>query len=211
VSRLGELATGGGRRGLFCALWLAVAGCAGKSTPEAACEQLLHAVAEGDASAVFDSLLQTTQWSFYSVAKNHRKMRDLIKDSYPAAQQGVALGRLYGADAGSGRDLFVRLYPERYEKDFTARLGPGAMQVAAAPSEPAGPAGPARPAGPAGAPRRLCSRGGPPFMLQATTAGRWGMAELDREWDEAQLRAYHDLATVQKNAELYRGVQPAPK
>lgn len=205
MSLLGKPGTGGGRRGLWGAGFfvaagcLAATGCAGKNTPEAACEQLLHAVAEGDASAVFDSLLQTTQVSFFSVAKNHRKMRDLITDSYPAAQQAAALGRLYGADAGSGRELFARLYPERYEKDFSARLGSGALQVAAAPP------------GPAGAPRRLCSRGGPPFILQATAAGRWGMAELDREWDEAQLRAHHDLATVQKNAELYHGVQPAPK
>ncbi len=207
MSLLGGLWTGGGLggRAFWAAGWFAVAGCfvaagcAGKSTPEAACEQLLHAVAEGDASAVFDSLLPTTQVSFFAVAKNHRKMRDLITDSYPAAQQAAALGRLYGADAGSGRELFVRLYPERYEKDFGARLGPGALQVSAAPP------------GTAGAPRRLCSRGGPPFMLQATAAGRWGMAELDREWDEAQLRAHHDLTTVQKNAELYHGVQPAPK
>lgn len=198
MSFLGELASGG-RRGLVCAFLFAAAGCAGKNTPEAACEQLLHAIDEGDASAVFDSLLQSTQVSLFSVAKNHRKMRDLIMDSYPAAQQAAALGRLYGADAGSGRELFVRLYPERYEKDFSARRGPGALQVAAAPP------------GPAGAPRRLCSRGGPPFILQATAAGRWGLAELDREWDEAQLRAHHDLATVQKNAELYHGVQPAPK
>ncbi len=195
---------GGARPGGLCGallggLLLALGGCAGKNTPEAACEQLLRAVAEGDASAVFDSLLQTTQWSFYSVVKNHRKMRDLITDSYPATQQAAALGRLYGADASNGRELFVRLYPERYEKDFSARLGPGAPQLGDAP------------AGPAGAPRRLCSRGGSPFMLQVAASGRWGMAELDREWDEAQLRAFHDLATVQKNAELYHGVQPAAK
>ena len=35
-------------------------------------------------------------------------------------------------------------------------------------------------------------------MLQATTSGKWGMSELDREWDEAQQRAFHDPATVQK-------------
>lgn len=173
-------------------------GCPSARTPEAACEQLLHAIAEGDPSSVFDALLQTTQWSFYSVAKNHKKMRALILDSYPAAQQAVALGRLYGAEASSGRDLFVRLYPERYEKDFNERLGTGPMQVQAAQA--------------GAADTRLCSRqGGRPFLLKAAASGKWGLAELDREWDEAQLRAFHDLSTVKKNAELYRGVQPALK
>lgn len=179
--------------GLCCLL-----GCSSARTPEAACEQLLHALAEGDPSSVFDALLQTTQWSFHSVVKNHKKMHALIRESYPAAQQAAALGRLYGAEASSGRDLFVRLYPDRYEKDFTQRQGSGPMQVTPAAGGAAG--------------ERLCGRqGGRPFMLKAAASGKWGMSELDREWDEAQLRAYHDLATVQKNAELYRGVQPALK
>lgn len=181
--------------GLLCGL----PGCHASRTPEAACEKLLQAIAEGDPSSVFEALLQTTQASFYSVAKNHRKMRELIRDSYPAAQQAAALGRLYAAEAGSGRDLFVGLYAQRYEQDFNRRLGTGPMHLTA--QEP----------GPGGLPRQLCARkSGQPFLLQATATGKWGMAELDREWDEAQLRTFHDLATVQKNAELYRGVQPAP-
>ncbi len=188
------------RGSLLAVLLVGLPGCLGSRTPEAACEKFLQAIAEGDPSSVFDALLQTTQWSFYSVAKNHKKMRELIRDSYPAPQQAAALARLYGADASSGRDLFVRLYPERFEKDFNARLGTGPMRITTVEG------------GPGGAPVRFCSRqGGRPFMLQATASGKWGMSELDREWDEAQLRAYHDLATVQKNAELYRGVQPALK
>lgn len=188
-------------RGSFLVgLLVGLAGCFGSRTPEAACEKLLQAISEGDPSSVFDALLQTTQWSFYSVAKNHKKMRELIRDNYPAAQQGAALGRLYGADASSGRDLFVRLYPERFEKDFTTRLGTGPMRITTVEG------------GAGAAALRFCSRqGGRPFMLQATSSGKWGMSELDREWDEAQLRAYHDLETVKKNAELYRGVQPASK
>ena len=191
------------RRKLRCGaglgLLLGLLGCSGNRTPEAACEHLLRALSEGDASAVFDALLQPTQWSFYTVAKNHRRMRELIRASYPPEQQAAALGRLYGADASSGRALFLRLYPERYEKDYNQRLGTGPMQVTATTNSDSG------------APRRLCAqKGGQPFVLQAV-AGKWGLAELDREWDEAQLRTFHDLATVQKNAELYHGVQPATK
>jgi hypothetical protein len=178
----------------------ALAGCHGRNTPEAACGQLLRAVSEGDASAVFDALLQTTQWSFYSVVTNHRQMRELIVASYPAEQQPAALARLYGADAASGRELFVRLYPDRYEKGLTQRLGGGPMQVLPAPASDSG------------APRRLCQKQqGQPYVLQLAASGKWGMAELDREWDEAKLRTFHDLTTVQKNAELYHGVQPALK
>ena len=187
------------RLGALAGLVLGLAGCSASRTPEGACEHLLRAVSEGDASAVFDSLVSTTQWSFYTVVKNHRKMHDLIQASYPAEQQAAALGRLYAADASSGRDLFARSYAERHEKDYGQRLGSGPVQVTAtAPSD-------------SGAQRRLCQRqSGQPFMLQAA-AGKWGLGELDREWDEAQLRTFHDLITVQKNAELYRSVQPAQK
>ena len=78
------------RGSLLAVLLVGLPGCLGSRTPEAACEKFLQAIAEGDPSSVFDALLQTTQWSFYSVVKNHRKMRDLIKDSYPAAQQAAA-------------------------------------------------------------------------------------------------------------------------
>jgi hypothetical protein len=191
-----------GRRlaGLFVLLALGTLGCPGRSTPEAACEQLFHAIAEGDASAVFDGLLQTTQWSFYTVVKNHRQMRELILASYPAEQQPAALARLYGADADNGRELFMRLYPQRYEKSFTERLGSGPLRV----DKPAGGEG-----GAAGAPVRCQLQQGQPFTMQRAASGRWGLGELDREWDEAQLRTFHDLATVQKNAELYRKVRPA--
>jgi hypothetical protein len=173
--------------------------CQPSRTPEGACEHLLRAISEGDASAVFDALMPPTQWSFDTVVKNHRRMRELILASYPAELQAAALGRLYGAEASSGRDLFGRTYPERYEKDFSRRLGSGPMQLGPAPSSDSG------------APRRLCARqGGQPFVLQAA-AGKWGLVELDREWDEAQLRTFHDVATVQKNAELYQGVRPATK
>ncbi len=184
---------------LLAGLALGLSGCSPSRTPEGACEQLLHAVSEGDSSAVFDALLQSTQWSFYTVVKNQRKMHDLIDSSYPVALKPAALGRLYAADASSGRDLFARLYTERFEKDYSQRLGSGPLKVSV--TEPSS----------SGAQRRLCQRqNGQPFILQAA-GSKWGLGELDREWDEAQLRTFHDLTTVQKNAELYRGVQPAQK
>lgn len=167
------------------------AGCTRLRTPEAACELFLRGISEGDASSIFDALLVSTQWSFATVQKNHRAMRDLIKKSYPAEQQPAALARLYGAEADSGRDLFQDLYPERFQADFQARAGSGPPQ--------------AIPDGDGA----LCQRqtrppNARPFRLGRMPDGRWGMMELDREWDEAKLRAVHDLETVKKNAELFQ-------
>jgi len=180
-------------------LSLLLLGCSRK-TPEAACEQLVHALADGDASAVFDSLLQTTQWAMYTVQKNHTQMRSLITQSYPPEQRPAALSRLVGAEADSGRDLFIRLYPTRYERSMQARLGssPGTLE----------PTIEAMSSSATGAKRARCQLGtGQSFELQQAASGRWGLAELDREWQEAELRAVHDLATVEKNAQLYRQVQ----
>ena len=91
------------RWGFWAGLVLGLDGCSPNRTPQGACEQLLHAIAEGDSSAVFDALMPSTQWSFYTVVKNHRKMHDVIQSSYPVEQRAAALGRLYAADASSGR------------------------------------------------------------------------------------------------------------
>lgn len=169
------------------------AGCTRLRTPEAACELLLRGIGEGDASSIFDALLVSTQWSFATVQKNHRAMRALIKKSYPAEQQPAAQARLYGAEADSGRDLFQDLYPERFQADFQARAGSGPPEVTRTPEGDGA----------------LCQRrnkppGARPFRLGRMPDGRWGMMELDREWDEAKLRAVHDLETVKKNAELFQ-------
>jgi hypothetical protein len=170
-------------------------GCTRLRTPEAACELLLRGISEGDASSVFDALLVSTQWSFATVQKNHRAMRDLIKKSYPGEQQPAALARLYGAEADSGRDLFQDLYTERFQADFQARAGSG-PPLASPDGDGA-----------------LCQRqnkppGAKPFRLGRMPDGRWGMMELDRDWDEAKLRAVHDLETVKKNAELFQKARP---
>lgn len=179
------------KRLLLCAVVIAGLGllaCLPPATPEAACERFLQGVREGDADTVFDALVKTTQWSFHTVAKNSRQMRDLIERTYPAAERRAALARL-PAGEGNGKALFRALYPQRYAASFQRRLGQGAMSVTQK-----------------GPDRATCSRpGGEPFLLSRGPKGGWGMAELDDEWEQAKLRAVHDLTTVQENARLYKG------
>lgn len=175
---------------------LALGGCRHPRTPEQACEDFLRAVSEGDGGGVFDSLVETTRWAFYTVQKNHRKMRDLVGETYPPAERPAALARLYGAEADSGRDLFIQIYPERYAASWSSRLGTGELRVAPSPDKPT---------------EYLCQRAsGQPFRISRSASGKWGMSELNAEWDQAQLRAVHDLETVQKNADLYRRLIAPP-
>lgn len=173
-------------------LWVVVmAGCPSGKSPERTCQSFLSAVAEGDAPMIFDRLSQPTQWAMYTVQSQHAAMRALVQKSYPASEQAQALSRLYAAEAENGRDLFARLYPERYAASFHARLGSGAAQVELG----------------AGGAELLCRRAntaGPPFRFARDESGRYGLSELAAEWESAQLRATHDRATVEKNAEIYR-------
>lgn len=169
-------------------------GCLRPSTPEAACESFLRALGEGDAGALFDGLLESTQWAFSTVQKNHRRMRKLIEAGYPRSEQPAAQSRLYGADADSGKELFMKLFPDRYAAAWNARLGTGDPVVRPSAEHPG---------------ELLCQRAsGAPFRLARAPSRRWGVADLDAEWDQAQLRAVHDLETVSKNAELYKGAAP---
>lgn len=181
-------------------LAVAAFGCQPSKSPEQACKNFLRAVAEGDAPAIFEQLSQPTQWAMFAVQKHQTRMRDLVRTSYPATEQAAALSRLYAAEADSGRDLFSRLYGERYAATFSARLGSGAAQVEVLAD------------GAAMNCRRTVSPG-PPFHFVRDRAGRYALSELASEWEGAQLRATHDLATVEKNAEIYRhasGTGPAP-
>jgi hypothetical protein len=167
---------------------ISLGACFPPATPEAACERFLQGVREGDADTVFNALAQTTQWSLHTVAKSSEQMRDLIEQAYPAVERRAALARL-PAGGGNGKALFRALYPQRYAPSFQRRLGQGAMTVTQK-----------------GPDRATCSRpGGEPFLLSRGPKGGWGMAELDDEWEQAKLRAVHDLSTVQENARLYKG------
>jgi hypothetical protein len=120
-------------------------------------------------------------------------MRELIETSYPKSEQPAALARLYGAGVDSGRELWARLYSERYAQSFADRQGTGTVKVTPSSERPD---------------ERLCGREGrKPFHLARAASGRWGIADLDGEWEQAQLRAVHDLDTIQKNADLYQRVQ----
>jgi hypothetical protein len=186
------------RRIAFCVLcWSLLPACHRPRTPERVCAALLQAVSEGDAGAVFDNLLDTTQWALMGVQKNHHRMHELIESSYPATEREAALARLYGATADSGRDLFIRLYPDRYAPAFLARIKAASGPESAAKVRP----------NPERAGEFFCQLGdSAPFRLAQAASGRFGLAELDSDWAQAQLRTIHDLETVEMNANLYRRV-----
>lgn len=189
--------------GIFFVTYLT--SCSSAKTPQGACSGLLRGVREGDADLIFDYLLESTQWSFYTVQKNHRRMRDLVATSYPEHERAAALGRLYGAEDDSGRDLFGRLYTERYAESWAAAPGHSATdenkdQALDRNSARVNPSA-ERPG------EYLCQiEGLKPFHLVRSASGRWGVADIAAEWDQAQLRAIHDLETVEKNAALYRRI-----
>lgn len=183
---------------LLVVLWAGA--CQPQNSPERVCGNFLRAVAEGDATLIFDQLSQPTQWALYTVQKNQARMRQLVQQSYPAGEQAQALSRLYAADAENGRELFARLYAERYGASFRQRLGSGAVKAELVPSAPSGGASPV-------GGELHCHRaaaGGAAFRFVREASGRYGLVELAAEWEAAQLRATHDLATVEKNAEIYR-------
>ncbi len=174
---------------LVIVLFLAASGCGRLRTPESSCDSLRDAIWEADGIAVYDALIQNTQWSISTVNKLHVQMAAQIRASYPQSQQDAALSRLFAASVGSGRELFLSLYGERYAADFRPRVGVDMpLRV-----EPDGTAS----CGPLA---------GKPFRLARGLDGKWGLSELDREWEDAKLRAYHDRETVEKNVELYRVV-----
>ncbi len=202
-SPVSRRASRAGQAGLLFLAVLGTAGCPPSGSPERVCQSFLRAVSEGDATLIFERLSQPTQWAMYTVQKHHARMRQLVQTSYPAAEQSPALSRLYAADAENGRELFARLYAERYAPSFQARLGSGAArgELKASGAE------------------LYCRRengSGAPFRLVREANGRYGLVELAEEWESAQLRATHDLATVEKNAEIYRqaggsaGIPPGP-
>lgn len=177
------------RSGLWVwVLWLGLCtGCSQGKTADSACLALRDAVLEADGTAVYDALMQSTQWSISTVYKLHAQMAGAIATSYPGKEQAAALARLYAADADSGRDLFWQLYPERYAADFRERVGEQ-MPVTQVSDREA----------------RCGTAASKPFVLSVGLDGKWGLSELDREWEDAKLRAYHDLETVQQNVALYR-------
>lgn len=177
----------------LASLLLVLCGCSA-ATPEAACVRFLRGVRQGDGAQVFDALSRPTQWSLYSVARCQSEMRMLIMRDYPRQEQQAALARLVGGQSRSGRDLFQRIYGERYAQAFQRRLGQGPLRLQ-----------------PDGEGVRCGREGGDLFRFERAEEGDWGMAELDREWEQAKVRAHHDLDTVRDNARLYREARTRPQ
>lgn len=180
--------------GALCALFSV--GCRRESAAERSCRLLLRGVSEGDGGAVFDQLYEPTQWALHNIQRNHSRMRELITGGYPPGEQAGALSRLYGAEAENGRDLFGRVYAERYAAALQARLGGGAVTVTPV-------------AGSTDVECRRAQAAGPPYRLGLGPGGRYGLRELAGEWEAAALRTFQDLATVEKNADIYRHAGPA--
>ncbi|MFO0657487.1 MAG: hypothetical protein U0787_20765 [Polyangia bacterium] len=174
---------------LWIGLLLLLVGCGQRRTAESACLALRDAIWEADGIAVYDVLLQNTQWSVSTVNKLHRQMATQIRASYPAAQREAALGRLFASSADSGRELFLSLYGERYAADFRARVAEDMRTVPVV-----------------GDVVHCGCAAGKPFLLARGLDGKWGLSELDREWEDAKLRAFHDLETVEHNVELFQKV-----
>ena len=172
-------------------LLLALMGCS-SATPESACARLLSGIREGDGAQVFDALLKSTRHSFYTVAQKHNQMRALIERDYPVEERRAALSRLLDGSSKSGQDLFVRLYTTRLASDFQRRMGNRKPIISKVDEDQA-----------------LCPKDGKePFHLARDEKGRWGLSEFEREWDQAKLRAVHDLETVSDNARHYRQARP---
>ena len=176
---------------LLATLW----GACSSRTPESVCAALVRGVAEGDAVQVFAQLDEPTRWAMYTVEKNHRRMRELIAAAYAPGEKEAALSRLHAGTTGSGEALFAEIYAGRYAALFAKRLGTGSLVVQRHSETEA----------------RCARQSGQGLRLSSSAQGRWGVAELSSEWKDAELRAVHDLATVEKNAELYRSALQAPK
>jgi hypothetical protein len=178
------------RCGLFAFCFSVLCGCG--PSPETACTRLSDAIWEADGPAVYDALLLSTQWSISTVHTLHRDMAAEIQKHYPPSLVPGARARLYAAGKESGRAMFGVLYHERYAPAFRARVAQKMpVQVEQADVAFCGP------------------QAGNPFRLARSEVGdrTWGLTELDREWEDAKLRAFHDRDTVQKNVSLYRRIQ----
>ncbi|MSP60763.1 MAG: hypothetical protein EXR72_10550 [Myxococcales bacterium] len=164
--------------------------------------RLLKAADKGDAARLFDALDTPTQWSIESVHAAQREMRRLVADTYPADVRDPALGRLPAASEESESQ------PRRYFR----RLDGSAERVADIKQRMYAGTGQ-----PVGSVRRkdgtsdVWREGGSVFRFARDPQGRWGFSEYRNEWEQAKLRATHDVETVRANAALYRGRAGTPR
>lgn len=188
--------------GLVVGVSLVAAGCQdgpAESTEEAYL-RLLTACEKDDAARLFDALDTATQWSVESVQRDQREMRRLITESYPPGDRERALSRIPTACEEPVE------HPRRYFRRLDGvgeRLAEIKRRMFAGFGQPIGTVH-----GKAGD-ADVWRAGGSIFHFARDGKGRWGWSELSAEWEQAKLRAAHDLETVRENAALYRG-QAAP-
>ena len=188
------------------ALWflLAAAGCQDKpcESAEDAYVRLGMAVNKGDAARVFDDLDTPTQWSIESVQHAQRQMKQLILEAYPVDEQARALARIPPAaeeDEEHPRRYFRRLEGvDEIVADVKHRMHVGQGQPVGSVDDRTRSA-------------TVWRAGGSIFRFAADKDSRWGWSELREQWENAKVRATHDLETVQQNAALYRGQKPPPR
>jgi len=157
--------------------------------------RLLKACEKDDAARLFDALDTPTQWSIESVHHAQREMKTLILAGYPAAERDRALARIPPAvdeDEERPRRYYRRLdgSSERLA-EFKKRMFAGTGQPIGTIRDSDGSAD-------------VWRTGGSIFHFARDAKGRWGFTELRDEWEQAKVRATHDLETVQSNAALYR-------
>ncbi len=157
--------------------------------------RVLKACDKSDAARLFDALDTPTQWSIESVQRDQREMRRRILESYPEPDRGRALARIPAACEE----------PEEHPRRYFRRLDDSADVLAgickrmyAGSGQPVGSV-----RGVAGT-ADVWREGGSVFHFARDNDGRWGFAELRDEWEQAKLRATHDVETVRANQALYQ-------
>ncbi len=185
-------------RELLLACLLAVAGCQDPPAVSAdeAYMRLLKACDKDDAARLFDALDTATQWSIESVQRDQREMRHLVLDAYPPADRDRALARI--PPSCEEPEEQARRYFRGVE-GVKERLAEIRKRMYAGTGQPVGSV-----RGKEGE-ATVWREGGSVFHFARDDKGRWGWSEVRAEWEQAKLRAHHDLETVKQNAALYRG------
>ena len=155
------------------------------ATPEQALRELARV--GGDAARLFDLLDQDSRWSVMTVHRDLRALCQLVRTHYPKDRQIRELQRCSAAEtAREPRDLFVG-----QARGWGMLEGIDGLSG----KEPVQGSGEQRSVTRAGAPALLLCRGG---------AG-WGYCGLREKLDGLKLKTARDLASVQENAEAYKG------
>ncbi len=166
-----------------------------RPTPESAVAALARA--GGDAAQLYDLLDQDSRWSVISVHRDLRTICELVRAQYPKDRQAPELHRCRPAElARDPRAFFV-----------SQAAGWGLLGGLS------GLTGKETPQG-SGEQRTVPRAGGPPLLLCQTPAeGKpssapgtsWAYCGAHEELERLKLKTARDLASVQENAEAYRG------